>query len=171
MSNLARHLQRMEAHLALLTGSVADFPLQDAMLAGWMNLVAEGLTGLSDAALGPYDMHQSDFRALMYLFGNAGGPVFPDELSVYLAHTPANVTRIADLLVRRGLVARTNSTADRRRVELRITPAGREFVLQLLPQFFPPLRAAFSCFSAEDKQQLQRLLRQLVQSLDTVIDS
>ncbi len=110
-------------------------------------------------------------KTLMYLFGNAGGPVFPDELSVYLAHTPANVTRIADLLVRRGLVARTNSTADRRRVELRITPAGREFVLRLLPQFFPPLRAAFSCFSAEDKQQLQRLLRQLVESLDTVIDS
>lgn len=171
MSNLSLHMQKMEANLSLIAHSVAGFPLQDATLAGWLNLVAEGLAGLSDAALGPYGLHQSDFRALMYLFGNADNPVFPDELSIYLAHTPANVTRIANLLVQRGLVARSHSTQDRRRVELRITPAGRRFVLELLPKFFPPLRATFSCLSDADKLELQRLLRQLVDSMDTVIDS
>jgi DNA-binding MarR family transcriptional regulator len=129
------------------------------------------LTDLSDAALGPYDMHQSDFRVLMHLFGDADHPAFPNDLSIYLAQTPANVTRIANLLVKRGLVARSNSTRDRRRVELRITHAGQRFVRELLPQFFPPLREAFSCFSATDKRELQRLLQRLVKSMDTVIDS
>ncbi|TCT03089.1 MarR family winged helix-turn-helix transcriptional regulator [Paralcaligenes ureilyticus] len=171
MSNSALHMQKMEASLDLVARSVAGFPLQDATLAGWLNLAAKGLTNLSDAALSPYDMHQSDFRALMYLFGNTDNPVFPDELSAYLAQTPANVTRITDLLVKRGLVARANCAEDRRRVELRITQAGLQFVLELLPRFFPPLRAAFSCFSAADKCELQRLLRLLVKSMDTVVDS
>jgi MarR family transcriptional repressor of emrRAB len=133
--------------------------------------VAEGLTSLSDAALTPYGMHQSDFRALVYLFVNAGNPVFPNELSAYLAQTPANVTRISNLLVERGLVARANSTEDRRRVELRILDAGRQFVLELLPRFFPPLHETFSCLSAAEKCELERLLHRLVESMDTVIDS
>ena len=165
------HMQKMEASQNLVAHSVTDFPLEDAALAGWLNLVAKGLTGLSDTALSPYDMHQSDFRVLMHLFGNAGNPVFPNELSVFLAQTPANVTRITNLLVKRGLVERTNSTEDRRQVELRIMDAGRQFVLEILPKFFPPLRKAFSCFNATDKRELQRLLHRLVKSMDTVIDS
>lgn len=171
MSDLALHMQKMEASLNLISRSVVDYPLQDATLAGWLNLAAGGLTDLSNAALNPYDMHQSDFRALVYLFVNADNPVFPIELSAYLAQTPANVTRIANLLVKRGLAVRTHCTEDRRRVELRITHAGRQFVLELLPKFFPPLRKAFSCFSATDKRELQRLLQRLVKSMDTVIGS
>lgn len=171
MGNLALHMQKMEASLDLVAHNVADFPSQDAALAGWLKLVTQGLTDLSDAALSPYDMHQSDFRALMHLFGNADKPAFPSDLSLYLAQTPANVTRIANLLVKRGLAERTNSTEDRRRVELRITHAGRQFVMKLLPKFFPPLRKAFSCFSATDKRELQRLLQRLVTSMDTVISS
>lgn len=163
------HMQRMETSLGLVARSVAHFPLQEAALASWLNLAAEGLTNLSDAALGPYGMHQSDFRALMYLFVNDGSPVFPNELSAHLGQTPANITRIANLLVSRGLVARSHSTHDRRRVELRILDAGRHFVLELLPQFFPPLRDTFACFTETEKQELQRLLQRLVSSMDSVI--
>ena len=171
MSNLALHMLKVEARLDLVAHHVADFPSQDAALAGWLKLVTQGLTELSNVALSPYGMHQSDFRALMHLFGNADKPAFPSELSISLAQTPANVTRITNLLVKRGLVARTNSTKDRRRVELRITHAGRRFVIKLLPKFFPPLRKAFSCFSATEKRELQRLLQRLVKSMDTVISS
>ncbi|MBV6306106.1 MarR family transcriptional regulator [Candidimonas humi] len=171
MSDLALHMQKMEASLNLVSRNVADFPLQDAALGGWLNLVAGGLADLSNATLGPYGMHQSDFRALVYLFVNADNPVFPNELSAYLAQTPANVTRIANLLVKRGLAMRNNCTKDRRRVELRITHNGRQFVLKLMPQFLPRLRKAFSCFSDTDKHELQRLLQRLAESMDTVIGS
>lgn len=171
MSSLTLHMQKMGVSLNLVAHSVADFPLQDAELSGWLNLAAGGLTSLSDAALGPYDLHQSDFRALMYLFVNADHPVFPNELSTYLAQTPANITRIANLLVKRGLVTRAHSTEDRRRVELRILDAGRQFVLDLLPRFFPPLCETFSCLSPAEKRQLQRLLQRLVASMDAVIDT
>lgn len=92
--------------------------------------------------------------------------------SVRLSCTNASpVTRITDLLVKRGLVAHTHSTEDRRRVELRITPVGRQFVLEFLPRFFPPLREAFSCLSVADKRLMQRLLQRLVKAMDAVTAS
>lgn len=166
MSNLALHVQSMEANLDQIGRHVAGFPSEDAELAGWFNLVVEGLATLSEAALGPHDLHQSDFRVLVHLFSSADGCAFPGELSVCLRQTPANMTRIANLLVERGLVARTHSTEDRRRVELKITRAGRTFVLAVLPHFFPPLREAFSCLGANDKRTLRELLQRLVRSID-----
>lgn len=169
MSNLALHVHSMETSMSRLAGCVKGFPSDDAALAGWFNLIIEGLTDLSEAALSPHGMHQSDFRALMHLFGSADGCAFPRELSAVLRQTPANVTRIGDLLVARGLVVRTPGTRDRRRVELKITPSGRDFVLALLPEFFPPLRKAFSCLGAADKLELRRMLQRLVESIDAVV--
>ncbi|TAN11327.1 MAG: MarR family transcriptional regulator [Burkholderiaceae bacterium] len=168
MSNLALHVQSMEANLDQIGRHVTGFPSEDATLAGWLNLVTEGLTTLSEAALSPHDLHQSDFRALVHLFSSADGCAFPGELSACLRQTPANMTRIGNLLVARGLVARTHSTEDRRRVELKITRAGRAFVLALLPRFFPPLRDAFSCLSASEKRTLRELLERLVRAIDGV---
>ncbi|MBS0317110.1 MAG: hypothetical protein JSR49_08300, partial [Proteobacteria bacterium] len=50
MSDLALHMRSMEASLNLVAHNVANVPSQDAALAGWLNLVAKGLTALSDAA-------------------------------------------------------------------------------------------------------------------------
>lgn len=166
MNNLALHAQRMEANLGRLVGCVPKFPLEDAALWGWFNLVVEGLTDLSEAALGPHGLHQSDFRALMHLFSSADGRGFPGEMSCALRQTPANMTRISNLLVARGFVVRTPGTQDRRRIELTITQAGRDFVLDLLPRFFPPVRKAFSCLSASDKRELRHTLQRLVESID-----
>lgn len=166
MNKLALHAQSMEANLGRLVGCMPGFPLDDMTLWGWFNLVIEGLTDLSEAALGPHGLHQSDFRALMHLFSSADGRAFPGEMSCALRQTPANVTRISNLLVERGLVIRTPGTQDRRRIELTITQAGRDFVLDLLPRFFPPLRKAFSCLSASDKRELRHMLQRLVESID-----
>lgn len=168
MSNLALHMQGMEASLDRISHCMADFPIEEAALAGWLNLVIEALANLSEAALGPHDMHQSDFRALMHLFSSTDGCAFPGELAVYLRQTPANMTRIGNLLVARGLVVRTRSTGDRRRVELKITRAGRAFVQKLLPRFIPPLQEAFACLNGAEKQALRDVLERLVRAIDAV---
>jgi len=80
--------------------------------------------------------------------------------------TPTNMTRIADVLVARKLVTRRPSDEDRRRIELRITPAGRRFVDKLLPKLFPVLRASFAALSDREKRQLQDLLQRVIASVD-----
>lgn len=167
MSSLAQHMQGMEASLARIAARVADFPADEAALTGWFHLVIDGLAGLEETHLAPYGLHQSDFRALMGVFGAEDGCAFPGELASRLRQTPANVTRIADGLVARGLVERTPCAADRRRVELRITAAGRAFVLEVLPQLSRPVRHAFACLDAAEQQQLQALLRRLVGALES----
>lgn len=169
MSNLALHVQSMEASLEVIGRRVPAFPADDAALAGWLHLTVEGLISLSEERLGPHGLHRSDFRALMRLFSSPDGCAFPGELSAHLGQTPANITRIANFLVGRGLVERTPSTDDRRRVELRITDAGRAFVLRVLPEMFQPMRGAFSCLEDHEKQTLQGCLRRLVGALDGVI--
>ena len=69
-------------------------------------------------------------------------------------------------LVKRGLITRSASEADRRRVLIRITAAGRRFVQKMLPPMFPRIGTMFEGFSATDKRHLDRLLRKLAGNLD-----
>jgi MarR family transcriptional repressor of emrRAB len=70
------------------------------------------------------------------------------------------------VLVAQKLVTRRPGEQDRRRIELRITTAGRRFVGKLLPKLFPVLRASFSALSEPDKRQLQELLQRVIGSID-----
>ena len=76
------------------------------------------------------------------------------------------MTRIANALVKRGLITRGASEEDRRRVLIRITPAGRRFVQKMLPPMFPRVATMFAGFSDTDRRHLDRLLRKLAGNLD-----
>jgi MarR family transcriptional repressor of emrRAB len=81
------------------------------------------------------------------------------------------MTRIANALVKRGLITRGASAKDRRRVLIRITPAGRRFVQKMLPPMFPRVATMFTGFSDTDKRHLDRLLRKLAGNLDELGES
>jgi MarR family transcriptional repressor of emrRAB len=76
------------------------------------------------------------------------------------------MTRIANMLVKRGLITRRASESDRRRVQLQITANGRRLVRKMLPPLFPHLAVMFAGFSDNDKRTLDRLLRRLADNLD-----
>jgi len=94
------------------------------------------------------------------------GNASPGELCGLIAQRPTNMTRITDALVRKGLATRRPGTVDRRRVVLRITPAGERFVRALLPQMIAELATGFAGLGTRDKQHLGRLLRRLAASID-----
>jgi MarR family transcriptional repressor of emrRAB len=76
------------------------------------------------------------------------------------------MTRIADALVKHKLVTRTPGEKDRRRIELRNTPAGRRFVGVLLPKLFPILRASFAGLDDREKRILHELLQRVIDGVD-----
>jgi DNA-binding MarR family transcriptional regulator len=53
------------------------------------------------------------------------------EIAELVFKDKASITRIIELLVRKGLVARSIHATDRRKFDLRITPQGRETIAQL----------------------------------------
>ncbi|MBB4693537.1 MarR family transcriptional regulator [Paractinoplanes abujensis] len=88
-----------------------------------------GLTARSLASVeGEVTLPQ--FRALVVLA--VRGPQRSIDIAEELQVNPSTGTRMLDRLIRKGLVRRLRSTSDRRVVRVRLTPAGREVVDQVL---------------------------------------
>ncbi|HEX6613279.1 MAG TPA: MarR family transcriptional regulator [Rhodanobacteraceae bacterium] len=168
MGKLLDFMQGIETGVSQVSERMATLPLQDVMLVRLLNLAAEGLTARFLQVLKPHGLNESDFRVLMQLYSSPSGSAYPSELCAFVVQTPTNMTRIADALVRRRLVTRTPAEQDRRRIELRITPAGRRFVGVLLPKLFPLLRASFGDLDDREKRTMQALLQRVIVAVDEI---
>src|SRR4029077_11786488 len=72
------------------------------------------------------------FDVLVQLSRQTEGLSFVD-ISRRLLVTSGNLTGIVDRLEREGLVIRTQDTADRRIVRIRLTPKGKDLIGRLVP--------------------------------------
>ena len=91
-----------------------------------------------------------------------GRPV--DVLAEALRVTHSRAVRIVDQLEARGLARREPDQADRRRVLVRLEPAGRRLAERALAARARVLRQAVAQLGAADLRDLERLV-------DTVLDS
>lgn len=137
----------------------------DAVLCRMLLLLSQRVQEHFDDLLKPHKLNDSEFRTLMMLFSRPDGSSTPGELCVYTSQGATNMTRIADALVKRGLITRGPSPEDRRRVLMRITATGKRFVQKMLPTMFPSLQLIFAGFSETDRRGLNRLLRKLAHNL------
>jgi len=75
------------------------------------------------------DVTLAQYRVLVELA--ARGPQRPADIASALAVDRSTTTRMCDRLVRKHLVDRRRTSADRRAVRMSLTPAGRELVEQV----------------------------------------
>jgi MarR family transcriptional regulator, organic hydroperoxide resistance regulator len=81
--------------------------------------------------------------------------------ALLVCESGTNPSRLVDRLVEAGLVARVNSLDDRRRVELTLTPAGRErevAVRSVEERLYDAIDSAFAGIDAEPSIELLRRL-------------
>ncbi len=97
----------------------------DAVLTGSRALVAVAARSLGAAA---QDTTIAQYRALVVVASR--GPQRMVDLAAALDVTASTAGRMCDRLVRKGLVRRHRAHADRRVVQVSITPAGRQVVDQ-----------------------------------------
>jgi MarR family transcriptional repressor of emrRAB len=150
---------------------VPGMPATEARLARLLLMVGHSFDEVVEQALKPHQLNHSDFLTLMILYSRPDGSSTPGELCEYTSQGATNMTRIANVLVKRGLITRGASAEDRRRVVIRITAAGRRFVQKLLPPLFPRLSDAFAGFGDTDKRRFGQLLRKLADNLDRMDES
>jgi MarR family transcriptional repressor of emrRAB len=156
----------MDEGIGRVSQAIPGMPAAEARLTRLLLMVAHRVDEVLEGELKPHRINHSDFLTLVFLYSRPDGASSPGELCEFTSLGATNMTRIANVLVERGLIKRGPSAADRRRVEIQITPAGRRFVQKLLPNLFPPCAAAFTGFSDGDKQSFSRLLRKLADNLD-----
>lgn len=89
------------------------------------------------------------------------GPLTQRVLVDKVLTSPGNMTDVIDKLEQRGYVSRCRVAADRRNVEVALTPAGRQFIGTLFPLHAGDIAAAMSGLSEAEIATLDTLLRRL----------
>lgn len=130
-------------------------------------ILGRDLTSRLDELLAPAGLAELEYRLLLLLFAH-GGSASPGELCAALAQSPANLTRVSDLLVARGLLTRMPSAEDRRRLIMTITADGERQVKALLPQLTRSMTLLFGDFSDGERAQFLEYLKRLLRALDTL---
>ncbi|MEW5834739.1 MAG: MarR family transcriptional regulator [Lysobacterales bacterium 13-68-4] len=166
MASLSDCICMMDEGVERLSDALPDLPADKAKLSRLMLMVGSRLQEELEHTLKPHRLNHSEFLTLMILYSSPDGSSTPGELCDYTSQGATNMTRIGNALVGRGLVVRSASEEDRRRVRIGITPNGRRFVQKMLPTLFPRLSGMFVGFSESDQRQLGRLLRKLADNLD-----
>ena len=143
-----------------------EMRFEESVLCRTAVILGRDLIARLDGLLEPAGIAELEYRLLLILFSR--GPASPGELCAALAQSPANLTRIGDLLADRGLVTRAPSAEDRRRQIVSLTPAGERLVTQLLPQLTRSMTLLFDDFSAADRAQFMDYLKRLLGALDAL---
>ena len=97
--------------------------------------------------------------------------VNPKAICAQYRHDSGALTRIIDQLAERGLLERVRRDKDRRKVELQLTPAGRDAIESLIPLIVGKLNEVLSDLSQAEVQELLRLLVKLNTTLQAHVDS
>lgn len=171
MASLTNCIEMMDAGIDRVGQIIPQLPAAEARLCRLMLMVGASLEGELEFKLKPHKLNHSEFLTLMILYSRPDGSSTPGELCEYASQGATNMTRIANALVKRGLITRGTSEEDRRRVLIRITAAGRRFVQKMLPPMFPRIATMFADFSDGDKRNLNRLLRKLAHNLDQLSEA
>src|SRR6202050_2681623 len=156
----------LEASLQRLSARMPDTPVAGIMLSRLMLNMGREMAGMLEQQIRPFGLAEAEFRVLTTLFSQPDGVAHPSDLCARASQSPANMSRISDALVSRGLITRVSSVHDRRRMVLRITEEGEEFVRDLLPKLHAPLRSMLKDFPESEQRQLAAQLKRLGAELD-----
>ena len=167
---LLAQVQRVEAGIERIAERTPGLSVTEAMILRVGVMLGRTLASRLEQWLKPTGLAEMEFRALMSLYTQADGRAHPSDLCATLAQSPANLTRVSDALVERGLITRELSDQDRRRVVMHITPAGEQLVSELLPEMIGNTRRLFSQYTADDKAKLLADLKRLLGALDAAPD-
>lgn len=97
------------------------------------------------------------------------GPFNQRELSRKVVTSPGNMTDLIDKLETRGLVRRLRQHADRRAVQVELTPSGHAMIAPLAAQHANDVTNAMSGLTQPELQQLCAILAKLVRDASDVV--
>lgn len=91
-----------------------------------------------------------------------GGSAIPKDLTEFFDVSSARVTKLLGDLEDRGFVIREGDPADRRRVTVRLTPAGETYVLDLDTSFRRRLTNLLELLGERDAREMVRIMTRFV---------
>lgn len=125
-----------------------------------MYVLTRHLGRVKEKALARFGLQRHEYETLHALAGRGGGAT-PSELAADLKMAPASVTGRLEGLEQRGYLVRTPSTADRRRVDVVLTDAGRAAWHAAIDVVGDEERRLLSALDPAERATLAALLRRI----------
>ncbi|WP_455357595.1 MarR family winged helix-turn-helix transcriptional regulator, partial [Streptomyces sp. SYSU K217416] len=122
----------IDQKLAISSARHPGFPRDQAMLARLIKLVHKLFCDHGNQLMRDYGISHPEYNVLMMLDGSERG-LSPSEISEAASEKSSNVTRLIDQLLAKGLVSREPSAEDRRKLVVRLSPAGEQLIEQVMP--------------------------------------
>ena len=138
----------------------------DAVLTASRSMVAVATRSLGAAA---EETTIAQYRALVVLASR--GPQRLVDLAEALAVAPSTAGRMCDRLVRKGLIRRHRTRADRRVVQVSVTPAGRRVVDEATTRRRALIAEILAKLPVPAQQAVAQALREFADAAGEVPDS
>ncbi|TDD26840.1 MarR family transcriptional regulator [Actinomadura sp. KC06] len=152
---------RTDDHVARWTPILPDLdPDIEGAVTRMVHLV-EHLKHVRDRSLVASDLQRHEYDTLHALAGRHGSAA-PSQLAADLGMAPNSITGRLDALERRGFVRRSPSAADRRRVVVELTDAGRAAWLGAMDRVGHEEYRLLGTLSADERRALSDLLRRVM---------
>lgn len=166
MSSLTQQIDEIEQRLLRGRSIIPDLPVTEFLISRLLMHLGREMNARLDRNLRPFGLGENELRALMTLY--VSPTITPGELCQSMHQSPANITRVTDILVERGLLLRLPDPQDRRRVVLQLTPQGTELFNTFLPTMLNAAHMNYAGFSSVELDQLLAALRRLAANMDRV---
>ena len=108
-----------------------------------------------------FGIYEPQYNVLRILRGAKGKPISVNTILEHMVQRSSNVTRIVDKLEVKGLVERTLSVEDRRKMDIIITQNGIELLKKLnkrVAEFHKPM---INNLSTKETDTLKQLIKKL----------
>ena len=119
------------------------------------------LTDSVSKELKEFDIYEPQFNVLRILRGAKGMPISVNTILENMVQRSSNVTRIVDKLEAKGLVERTLSKEDRRKMNIIITQKGLELLKILDKKVLALHKPLMNNLSKEEAITLKHLIKKL----------
>jgi DNA-binding MarR family transcriptional regulator len=126
--------------------------------------VAAQILNMTDEQLSKHKTSRGKISLLFHLNRDPGIPSTPSEIADNLGVTRATITGLLDGLERDGMIAR-EAGDDARSINVRLTPKGKKFLEDLLPDRYKKVRALMKGLTEADRKALQKLVSKIESGL------
>ncbi|HEY1589360.1 MAG TPA: MarR family transcriptional regulator [Rhodanobacter sp.] len=155
-----------EQRLAVTCRQHPAFPREPAVLVRLIKHICKRVHDDANALLKPWGINHPEYNLLMMLYGTEGYTLTPSQLAEAAGEKFANVTRLTNELCSKGLIERTASDEDRRKIALTLSKAGIAMIESFLPGICTLLKRQVSGLQSHEMTQLEKLLKKFLDQLD-----
>lgn len=108
--------------------------------------------------LKPFEISLQQFNVLRILRGQKGKPANLSTINERMVTKMSNTTRLVDKLIKKGYVIRSICAHNRRKVEIKITHQGLNFLNDIDGMLFEKEKQILNNFTKSELEQFNRLL-------------